>query len=241
MQNSQQIILCIPGVWKNHQELVHAMLECDTGYIYAGMIMTSLHSDHFVEVEEHNHDPEVSRIFRLFSMQRFSDHELDQIDQHNMVLYLICKGGYFQSVQNALKLGQALLKAGGLGIKIETAGLTHSKEQWLEFSATNLLDIFKAFIPVVSDQEYLYSCGMHQFGKPDGCISSSVNEASFTLNQFLLYILAEDPDFKKGDTFRAEEDMEKFNLSKRSSSEFFEADSLYFNSFGIWQLNSPLP
>ncbi|MGO3384026.1 MAG: hypothetical protein ACTIMQ_04625, partial [Acinetobacter guillouiae] len=68
-----------------------------------------------------------------------------------------------------------------------------------------------------------------------------VNEASFTLNQFLLYILAEDPDLKKGDTFRAEEDMEKFNLSKRSSSEFFEADSLYFNSFGIWQLNSPLP
>ena len=236
---SQQIILCIPGIWKSHQELVLAMLECDTGYLYAGSIIKSVDTDYFVEVDEHPHDSELSRIFRLFSMDRFTASELDQIDQHNMVVYLICNGGHFESVQEALRVGQALLKAGGLGIKVETAGLTHNKQQWLEFSAKDLLDIFKAFVPVVSDKKHLYSCGMHQFGESDACIDSDIDQANFILNRFLLYILAENPTLKEGHTFSAEEHMEKLKLSKISSTEFFENDSLYFNPAGVWQLSKP--
>lgn len=239
MIENQQIILCIPGIWKSHQELVLAMLECDTGYLYAGSILKSMHTDYFVEVDEHSHDPEVSRIFRLFSMDRFTERELDQIDQHNMVVYLICDGGNFESVQDALSIGQALLKAGGLGIKVETAGLTHSKTQWLEFSTKSLIDIFKAFVPIVSEKKHLYSCGMHQFGESDACIDSDIDQANFILNRFLLYILAENPALEEGHTFSAEEHMEKLKLSKISSTEFFENDSLYFNPTDVWQLNKP--
>ncbi|ENV35167.1 DUF4261 domain-containing protein [Acinetobacter gerneri] len=238
MQDNQQIILCIPGIWKTHEELLHTIIN-KTDYIFAGKIIKALAFDFFAEIEEESHNDKVSSAFRQLSLGRFSDTELDEIDQHNMVIYIICDGGNFKAVQNALLVGQALLRAGGLAIKIETAGISHSKKQWLEFSATQLMDLFKAFIPHVSDQKKLYSCGMHQFGKPDACINKNTQDSNSILNQFLLYILVEDPILKTGDTFAIEEGAEKFKLSKINSADFFDNDSTYFNSFGVWSLNKP--
>ncbi|CAM4416332.1 hypothetical protein F901_01650 [Acinetobacter dispersus] len=233
---NQKIILCIPGIWKNHQALLHALLTHDTGYIYAGVIIKSLASDYFAEIEEYKNDPKVSQVFRQQSMNRFSERELQEIEQHNMVIYVICEAGSIALVQQALLLGQALLKAGGLAIKIETSGLTHLRSDWLNFDAENLVDLYKAFIPTVSDHDLLYSCGMHQFGKPDGSINLEVEHASYTLNQFLLYLLIENPILLEKQNFSVEEGAEKLKLHKQKSSDFFDEDSLYFNRLGVWTL-----
>jgi hypothetical protein len=236
---NQKIILCIPGVWESHQALLHSLLAHDTGYIYAGLIIKSLESEYFAEIEEHDNDPHVSQIFRSFSLGRFSENELQAIDQHKMVIYVICDGGSIELAQQALLLGQALLKAGGLAVKVETSGLTHSHHDWLKFNAMNLLDLYKAFIPTVSDNESIYSCGMHQFGKPDGSINLKIEYASYVLSSFLLYQLAENPLFSEKDTFTAEEGFETLTLRKIESINFFEIDSLYFNPLGTWILNRP--
>lgn len=234
--NQQNIILCIPGIWQNHQALLHALLTHETGYIYAGLIVKSLTSEYYAEIEEYKNDPNVSQAFRQQSMNRFSERELQEIEQHNMVIYVICKAGSIALAQQALLLGQALLKAGGLAIKIETSGLTHLRSDWLNFDAHNPIDIYKAFIPIVSDQKLIYSCGMHQFGKADGCINLKVKHASFILNQFLLYLLIESPTLIEKQTFSAEEGVEKLELYKKESRDFFDEDSLYFNQLGAWML-----
>lgn len=155
-----------------------------------------------------------------------------------MVIYVICKAGSIALAQQALLLGQALLKAGGLAIKIETSGLTHLRSDWLNFDAHNPIDIYKAFIPIVSDQKLIYSCGMHQFGKADGCINLKVEHASFILNQFLLYLLTESPTLIEKQTFSVEESAEKLELYKKESRDFFDEDSLYFNQLGVWMLKT---
>lgn len=236
--NQQNIILCIPGIWQNHQALLHALLTHETGYIYAGLIVKSLTSEYYAEIEEYKNDPNVSQAFRQQSMNRFSERELQEIEQHNMVIYVICKAGSIALAQQALLLGQALLKAGGLAIKIETSGLTHLRSDWLNFDAHNPIDIYKAFIPIVSDQKLIYSCGMHQFGKADGCINLKVEHASFILNQFLLYLLTESPTLIEKQTFSAEEGAEKLELYKKESRDFFDEDSLYFNQLGVWMLKT---
>jgi len=236
--NQQNIILCIPGIWKNHQALLHALLTHETGYIYAGLIVKSLTSEYYAEIEEYKNDPNVSQAFRQQSMNRFSERELQEIEQHNMVIYVICKAGSIALAQQALLLGQALLKAGGLAIKIETSGLTHLRSDWLNFDAHNPIDIYKAFIPIVSDQKLIYSCGMYQFGKADGCINLKVEHASFILNQFLLYLLTESPTLIEKQTFSVEESAEKLELYKKESRDFFDEDSLYFNQLGVWMLKT---
>lgn len=235
-QDQQNIILCIPGIWQNHQALLHALLTHDTGYIYAGVIIKSLTSDYFAEIEEYQNDPNVSQVFRQQSMNRFSERELQEIEQHHMVIYVICEAGSIALAQQALLLGQALLKAGGLAIKIETSGMTHLRSDWLKFDAENLFDLYKAFIPTVYDQDSLYSCGMHQFGKSDACIDLKVEHASYVLNQFLLYLLIENPTLLEKQTFSVEEGAEVLKLHRRESSDFFEEDSLYFNRWGVWSL-----
>ena len=199
---NQKIILCIPGVWENHQALLHTLLTNETGYIYAGSIIQSLTSEYHAEIEEYENDPNVSQIFRSLSMGRFPESELEKIEQHNRVIYVVCEGGSIELAQQALLLGQALMKAGGLAIKVETSGLTHLQSDWISYNAENILDLFKAFIPIISDDNLLYSCGMQQFGKPDGCINLKVDQASYILNHFLLYLLIENPELLENQTFR---------------------------------------
>ena len=55
-----------------------------------------------------------------------------------MVIYIVCDGGSIELAQQALLLGQALMKAGGLAIKVETSGLTHLKSDWLSYNAENI-------------------------------------------------------------------------------------------------------
>ena len=235
---NQKIILCIPGVWENHQALLHALLTHETGYIYAGSIIQSLTNEYFAQIEEYENDPNVSQIFRSVSMGRFSESELVQIEQHKMVIYVVCEGGSIELAQQALLLGQALIKAGGLAIKVETSGLTHCQDDYLKFKADNLVDLYKAFIPNITGNDLLYSCGMHQFGKPDGSINLKVENASYILTSFLLYQLAENPEFSEKETFAAEKGMETLVLKMKESSDFFEQDSLYFNPLGTWMLTS---
>ncbi len=77
---NQKIILCIPGIWENHQALLHALLVNETGYIYAGSIIKSLTNEYYAEVEEYENDPNVSEVFRSFSLGRFSESELKKLN-----------------------------------------------------------------------------------------------------------------------------------------------------------------
>ena len=79
---------------------------------------------------------------------------------------------------------------------------------------------------------------MQQFGKPDGCINLKVDQASYILNNFLLYLLIENPELLENQTFSADEESEPLKLSLKASSDFFDVDSLYFNPFDVWVLTS---
>lgn len=234
---SDEIIICVPGNWNSHQELVSSLIEADTGYIYAGMIMKDLKSEHFAKIEECEPDSAVTKAFVNSSYGRYSEQELKGIENHSTVVYAICDGGSVENVRAALAIGKALLKAGGLAIKVETSGVSHPKSKWLEFSNDSIVDLFTAFIVVVTYSDTILSCGMHNFGEPDGIIDNRIEYASYTLQTFLIYILDERPKILLGQTFSAEEDMETVRIDKRKSIEFYDVNDLYSNPYDVWSLD----
>ncbi len=231
-----KIILCVPGVWKTRTDLIEGLIKADTGYIAAGFVMTPVGGGEMVELDIRKHEPEVSAAFRATSLGRFSEEELASIDEHNMVIYALCNIKDFNSAIEAMKVGHALLKAGGLGIKVETSGVSHPKPEWLGFSEKLSADVFRAFVVTVTSERHLLSCGMHSFNQPDGIIDADIEDANYTLQTFLLYLLAEEPAITHGQTFAAAEEMETLQISKVLSSQVYPKGDIFYNPLNFWAL-----
>ena len=109
---------------------------------------------------------------------------LTDLRGHAAVLYVHCEGRSVEAAMAALQLGDAFLRLGAHGVKVETAGLAHGKSQWRALatdvatrSARPGLDVaglydraralYRAFVVNVTRDETLYTCGMAAFGHPD--------------------------------------------------------------------------
>lgn len=123
-----------------------------------------------------------------------TDHDIELINEHTSVLYFLGKN--MTASQSAaiatdmMQVGKRLLEAGGVAIKCESSGLSHSKRRWLELTARlerglaagaesapavdYWLGLFLAYVQLpIRFGDDLYSCGMHLLGKPDMVATSA--------------------------------------------------------------------
>ena len=77
---------------------------------------------------------------------------LDEIDRHGSVVYISAPIGSLLEAKQIAFAGEAILKAGGIGIKIETAGKAFEKDSW--FSLTNNFQEHNLFEMFVIDSLY---------------------------------------------------------------------------------------
>ena len=233
---STKIIMCIPGVWDSHQELVSAIAMSNSGYLYAGSVMYNSETDSSGEIEHFEYDEAVPTAFRALSVGRFSEEELEAIGNHTSVVYVTCEAGSIEAVASAMKIAQTLLKVGGISIKIETTGLSHPREGFLSFSPDFAPSLHKAFVVMVALEEGMMSCGMHSFAKSEVMISNAFSDAQYTADTFSRYQIEENPIFIENQTFSPDEESDRFFLRKHDSREYYEEDDLYFNPYGVWEL-----
>ena len=233
---STKIIMCIPGTWDSHQELVSAIVMSNSGYLYADSVMNNSETGSSAEIEHYEYDEAVSTAFRTLSIGRFDEEELEAIDAHKSVVYVICEGGSLKAASSAMKIAQVLLKVGGISIKIETTGVSHPRLNWLDFDSDCLINLYKAFVVMVGLEDGMMSCGMHSFSKAEVSISNEYSDAKYTADTFLIYQIEEDPELFENQTFLPDEDSDRFFLRKHDSNEFYEEDDLYFNPYGVWEL-----
>jgi hypothetical protein len=143
-----------------------------------------------------------------------TQHDLDQIADHSLVLYIVSdaypKDKAFQAASWFLLVACKLLNADAVAMKCESSGIAHSRRRWIELgenckhnrpsasdsedsepSAGFYTSLFEAYVqyPIASNEDY-YSCGMHLLGKADVIIASSLLKNALPESDSLIADLA---------------------------------------------------
>ncbi|MES9699716.1 DUF4261 domain-containing protein [Bacillus sp. JJ927] len=235
-----KIILCIPGLWKNRSEIVESVARQSEGYIFAGNSIGKLGEPiGFFEAEIYGYNEHLAEAFEIAGNGKFTEEQLDCIKNHFLTVYLVGEGGSIDKVVKILEVANVLLRAGGLGVKVESSGTANTIEEWANIYNTNdTVDLFQAFVTVVQETDFYYTCGMHCFGLPD--VIAFKNQVTTQYAQdlmriFCLYNLIEQPKLENGSTFSIDENSPSFIL-RYAECRHFPEDHVFYNKYGIWAL-----
>ena len=234
-------IICIPGVWKDRSAIVSGIaVNTSHEYLLAGDILLNIPTGKHFEVEISDRDVRMTDSFKVAGLvNRVSDAFLDEIDKHNIVIYLIGEGGTMESAEALAKAGHAILKAGGIGIKVETAGKAFMKEQWTnlladEFEASS----YKMFVldSITAEDGTVFSCGMHNLGLRDTIVSDeSFEQAIGLISIYSYYQIIDKPVISPNQTFSQAADATVYRIIEESNPPY-SGHELFDNPFGMWRL-----
>ena len=234
-------ILCIPGNWNDRTEIVTAIAQNNMNdFIFAGMLLFNLKTNQGFELEICEKDERMKNSFKYAGMvNRVSDEFLDEIDEHKYVIYLSAETGTLESAKEISEAGNAILKAGGTGIKVETTGKAFTKEHWAEllndFEESNLYEMY-VLDSISSDNGTTYSCGMHNLGLKDSIVYNEEFQHSVDLlSIFGYYQLIDKPKIISGQTFSADMESPVFEITEEKIQPN-TGDELFENPYGMWKL-----
>ncbi len=237
----QKIILCIPGNWDNRSEIVTAIAENNLNdFIFAGTILLNIKTNKAFEVEICERDDEMKNAFECAGMvNQLSNDFLSKIDQHKYVIYLSTEGGSLENAHDIAAAGNAILNAGGIGIKVETAGKAFTKEQWNDLlSNYDEPALYRMFVidSIIDENNNTFTCGMHNFGLKD-CIAyrEKLQDSVQLLSIFNYYQLFEKPEIHSGQTFSIDMEAPVFEITEEYNQPY-KNEKLFENPYGMWKL-----
>ncbi|GGB69878.1 DUF4261 domain-containing protein [Fictibacillus barbaricus] len=234
-----EVVIGIPGQWKNRTELIQSVAAKSEGYLLAGSIIHNGNKNIGFQVEVYEQDPNLKEAFFYAGGDSFENSLLEEIDKHTFTVYVFANKNSIEGIKEIIDVAAALLKAGGLAVKIETTGVAHTKEDWFQlFDNQDFFPIYSHFVTLIGDNDVFYSCGMKAFGLPDVVVPSiiSADEAADLLNNFNLYNIVDRPTFKDGATFSLEEESPRYKIHFIDDFRY-EEDDIFFNSFGLYNLS----
>ena len=245
---SEQIIIGVPGVWKNPSEIAQAVARQNQDLMFAGFTLMDSVTQDVSFIEWHEHDPRLVDVFEALGQPWINEKDLANIAQHRGTLWVMSSEVSLAHARRMMKVGQTLLKAGGLGVKVETSGVAHSAQRWQTLTNSAALadsddatsPVYCAFVNLVEGAETDYSCGMHNFGLPDVSLPKHADGpdgmvAAQVLHQFNQYQLNALPQFNDDDIFSLEENMPRYSL-RFEACENCEPEHPFYNPFGRWHL-----
>jgi hypothetical protein len=230
-------VLGIPGLWSEKTAILSAIAEQTDGLKFAGKLLFDTRTNRSFVVDVYEHDPGLQKAFAVSGRGLIVETELEAIGKHTYTLYVKGPGGTINAALSMMELGVQLLKAGGLAVKVETAGLAHSAQRWQEFAARGLDGLCEAYTVLMQEQNTYYSCGMHNFGLNDVLVTDTITlqEADHLLKNFLMYTVLEQPALQNGHTFRIDALSPYYRLTHQEDI-IHPSDDPFHNPFGLWHL-----
>ncbi|MCK1994816.1 DUF4261 domain-containing protein [Peribacillus muralis] len=233
-----QIIIGIPGKWKSRTELIQTVASTSEGYLLAGNIFHNSEKNITFQAQIQDYEPALKETFSYASKGSFPETLLAEINDHTFTVYILAEISGTGTVADLIDAGAAILRAGGLAVKIETSGMAHSKEDWLKLHHNpDILSVYAHFVTIIGEEDYYCSYGMKAFGLPDAVTLNTMSpkEAAALLNTFNYFHVGERPLFTNGETFSIRQDAPDFTLT--SLQDFrYEEDHPFYNPFGLWNL-----
>jgi Domain of unknown function (DUF4261) len=238
MSKSPQTVIGIPGRWPNRSDIVTSIASRSGGYLFAGMVMMKIGSKDGFNLEIYDHDPKLKHAFSIAGRGRLADEDLEAIASHTFTLYLGAEGGTVEAAKKILHAGNALLKSGGLAVKVESTGTAHRADQWEEYYAHDHFgNLLEAYVTYIGNKGAYYSCGMHNLGHPDVVAEADIppNDAANLLHTFVAFLLVENPKLKDRETFSVAADAPRYRLFHEPCT-MYKVGDLFHNPFGVWKL-----
>jgi hypothetical protein len=238
-------VVCVPGPWADRDAMMRAVAELlgEDGprFVMAGALMVELVSEAELEWRWEPRAEGLGRAFEIAGRGSLEASELAAIAAAPGHVFLIDpEGGSLQAARRVMIFAEALLRAGGLGVKVESAGVAHSAPAWREMTdaAHDVAALLAAWVTIVGAPEQgFFTCGMHNLGLPEALVPASLDPdaAVELLDVFTLYLAADEPELEDGQTFAADEDAPVFELVHQPC-EHFAPDNPFHNPYGMWAL-----
>lgn len=247
-RNSQQtlqeakVILCIPGNWNNFEHFQESLIVTSGAQymVVADMLISGERQRHY-KLEFCDRDDKMKASFAVAGkVTGMTESFLDEIAQHKHVVYIIGETGSLQDAENIAYAGNAILKAGGTGIKIESAGKAFDKKKWADFFdrfEPHLL--YKMFVldSITDEDGTVFSCGMQNLGLKDTIISGE--EFQYAVDLIILfgyYQIIDKPVIMNGQTFRKNMESPIFRITAEAQPRYQDHET-FANPFGMWRLS----
>lgn len=235
-----QIVIGVPGLWKDRTELIQEVVS-KSNYILERNVMHHKEKEIGFEIDIYEQDPSLREAFFYAGGERFNEELLQELEKHTYTVYIIAKVDDTERLQEVIDVGMELLNAGGLALKVETAGVAYLKEEWQELAEDKeIFPMYSHLVTLVGDEEDgYYSCGMQAFNLPDVVLDGGIDPevAVDLLNDFNLHNILEKPNLKDGDTISFTEDAPVYLLSHYIDNRYEQEDPFY-NPCGVWKLES---
>ncbi len=234
-------ILCIPGHWKDDQEVKQAIVQATGGeYIAAGgVLMNATNKRHFT-FEVCQQDERMKTSFAVAGrVTGVTEDFLEEIAKHNSVVYISVPTGSLQEAAHIAFAAEALLKAGGIGVKIETSGKAFDKEAWFGLTS-NFQEhyAYEMFVidSLVEEDGTVFSCGMQNLGLKDTIVSDlPFQEAADLIRIFSYFQIVDKPVIHSSQTFTPTIDSPIFRITEEDNPPYKDEEQLG-NPFGVWRL-----
>lgn len=241
MGTPAQIVLGVPGPWTTRSDIVAALGAESVGLLLAGDHLFNPATREMFEADVYEPDPHLRQAFALAGRRSLNEEDLDAIASHAHTLYIIGPGGSTEAARSIMGIACGALKAGGIAVKVESAGVAHSARDWLNLAQDqHPAALYRAYVTLIGGKGSHYSCGMHCLGLRDAIVVGEMasEEAAQLLQGFLLYTLVEQPVLRSGETFSLDARSPRYRLAEEAC-ETYPPDHLFHNPFGMWRL-SPL-
>lgn len=129
-------ILCVPGPWRSRKEFIlslakSSMTGTQPAFIAAGPVLLNSRTGKVFWLEFRDRDQRMRAAFNA-NGSKFSSDFLRAIDRHESVVYLSCATGHPKPLSALSDAARALVTAGGIGVKVETAGIAFTGAQWCD-------------------------------------------------------------------------------------------------------------
>lgn len=236
-----ELILSVPGPWRDNADLLRRIVTVEPKgrYVYAGLLLTDLVKQDHVELELFDADPELSEAFEVAGQKRLPEALIDELKRHTTVACLRFPLALPGEIARVRRYSLVLRDAGGLALKVESAGIAHTWERWSALTSGTAFDLYCATVVLVGDTDQYFSCGMHHYGLPECAVprSLSASEAAELMNHFNAWRIIEQPSLDEGHTFSLGEAGARYRLTLEPDTRH-DADDLFHNSDGLWCLNA---
>ena len=231
------IVIGIPGKWKDRSEIVTSIAQHSGGYLFAGNILMHTESGAHFEIDIYEHDPSLKESVRSGGMGQIAEEDIDALGEHTFTLYLLSDETGRGVVESMMDAVVGLLDAGGLLVKIETAGFSVSSAQWREHTSVKApYSLYRAMVALVGEDREHFTCGMGAFDFPDCAVLDRDLEVAFEVaTEFCCYMMDEKPKFAEGHTFSISEGVDRYVLSFEDYT-YYPTGDLFHNPNGLWKL-----
>ncbi len=232
-------MLCIPGDWADRTDfLTRVVTQTDGEFMLAGMILVKPLANAHVSFELEDHDPRMEESFRVSGQGKLPDALLKKVAEHRMVAYLHFDISFIQEQSKIIEFSRLMRSVGGIAVKVESSGLAHDWDTWLERIGSDWsFDWYCSLIVLVEDRDAYYSCGMHHFLLEEVEVPADLGltASAELINEFNLWRILEEPKIGEGHTFSLGKDSPRFRM-KKISDDRHESGDLFHNTHGVWKL-----